>query len=200
MSRCVRVVRIAEPRGGDGTICPNTVATVDSTGLEASPLLALRVEPADAVATDAEDAVVVSEPTFWSHYKTYTVGGLTVLAAQLLLIGALVFQGLRRRSAERALSEIDEHYRVVVEMQTDLMCRCLPDSTLTFVNEAYCRFRRKTADQLIGTRILDSVPDGAREDMSAHFGSLIHPPHVGRVEREVKGPDGTNRCYEWIPT
>ena len=136
--------------------------------------------------------------TFWSQYKTYAVGGLAVLAAQVLLIGALVFQGRRRRSAERALSEIDEHYRVIVEMQTDLMCRCLPDSTLTFVNEAYCRFRRKTAEQLIGTRILDSLSDGAREDMSAHFASLIEPPHVGRLEREVKEPDGGTRCYEWI--
>lgn len=177
---------------------PNTVVTVDSTAPGASPLLALRVEPADAVAANAEDAVMFSEPTFWSQYKIYAVGGLTVLAAQVLLIGALVFQGRRRRSAERALSEIDEHYRVIVEMQTDLMCRCLPDSTLTFVNEAYCRFRRKTAEQLIGTRILDFLLDGAREDLSAHFASLIHPPHVGRLEREVKGPDGITRCYEWI--
>ena len=177
---------------------PNTVVTVDSTAPGASPLLALRVESADAVAANAEDAVMFSEPTFWSQYKIYAVGGLTVLAAQVLLIGALVFQGRRRRSAERALSQIDQHYRVIVEMQTDLMCRCLPDSTLTFVNEAYCRFRRKTAEQLIGTRILDSLLDGAREDLSAHFASLIHPPHVGRLEREVKGPDGITRCYEWI--
>ena len=189
---------LPSPAAATARFVPNTIATVDSTAPGASPLLALRVEPADAVATNAEHAVVLSEPTFWSQYKTYAVGGLTALAAQLLLIGALVFQGLRRRSAERALSEIDEHYRVVVEMQTDLMCRCLPDSTLTFVNEAYCRFRRMTADQLVGTRILDSLADGAREDLGAHFASLMHPPHVGRLEREVKGPDGSPRCYEWI--
>jgi hypothetical protein len=62
---------LPSPAAATARFVPNTVATVDSTALEASPLLALRVEPADAVATDAEDAVVVSEPTFWSHYKTY---------------------------------------------------------------------------------------------------------------------------------
>jgi PAS domain S-box-containing protein len=169
-----------------------------SMSREAFPLVAVRVDATDTVVANAEDATLVSEPTFWSQNKTYAVGGLTILAAQILLIGALVLQGRRRRSAERALSERDEHYRVVVEMQSDMMCRCRPDSTLTFVNDAYCRYRRKTADQLVGTRILDRLPDDAREELRAHFASLNHPPHVGRMERDVKEQDGSTRCYEWI--
>jgi PAS domain-containing protein len=42
----------------------------------------------------------------------------------------------RKRTVE-ALKESEERYRTVVEEQTELVCRFLPDTTLTFVNEAY---------------------------------------------------------------
>ena len=34
----------------------------------------------------------------------------------------------------------EERYRTIVEEQTELICRYRPDTTLTFVNEAYCRY------------------------------------------------------------
>jgi PAS domain S-box-containing protein len=122
---------------------------------------------------------------------------LTVLAALSALIAALLVQVRRRRTAERALGERDERYRFV-EAQSDLICRCLPDSTLTFVNEAYCRFRRRTAEELLGTKMLDYLPDDMRERIAAHFASLNSPPYIGRVERETTVEEGGIRCYEWI--
>jgi PAS domain-containing protein len=35
-------------------------------------------------------------------------------------------------------------YLALVESQTELISRYLPDTTLTFVNAAYCRFYGKT--------------------------------------------------------
>ena len=45
-----------------------------------------------------------------------------------------------RKEAEERLRAAEERYRTVVEEQTELVCRFLPDLTLTFVNEAYCRY------------------------------------------------------------
>ena len=48
-------------------------------------------------------------------------------------------------------------YRALVESQVDLISRYLPDTTLTFVNDAYCRFYGKTREQLIGHSFLTMV-------------------------------------------
>ena len=40
------------------------------------------------------------------------------------------------RASERRLREGEAHYRAVVDDQTELVCRYLPDTTLTFVNRA----------------------------------------------------------------
>jgi PAS domain-containing protein len=43
------------------------------------------------------------------------------------------------KKSEEALPESEERYRTIVESQMELVCRFLPDGTLTFVNEAICR-------------------------------------------------------------
>jgi PAS domain S-box-containing protein len=122
---------------------------------------------------------------------------IIILAALSALVAALLRQIRKGRVTERALRESEERYRFV-EAQSDLVCSCLPDSTLTFVNEAYCRFRGRTAKELLGTRVLDSLPDNMRERIAAHFTSLASPPYIGRVEREITNEEGGIRYYEWI--
>src|SRR5689334_546459 len=62
----------------------------------------------------------------------------------------LLIQRRARRVSDVALRESEERYRDVVESQTDMVCRFLPDTTLTFVNNAYCRFFGRSRDEMIG--------------------------------------------------
>ena len=41
-------------------------------------------------------------------------------------------------------------YQHVVEDQMELVCRYMPDCTLTFANQAYCRYHEKGREELIG--------------------------------------------------
>src|SRR5262249_20251018 len=60
----------------------------------------------------------------------------------------------RRREAERiaaalrdtneALQASEARYRAIVESQTELVCRFTAAGTLTFVNDAYCRYFNRT--------------------------------------------------------
>lgn len=58
-----------------------------------------------------------------------------------------------RRNAEKALRDSRERYRAIVEDQTELISRYLLDGTITFVNEAFCRYFNKKADELVGANV-----------------------------------------------
>jgi len=51
---------------------------------------------------------------------------------------------------EAALRESEERYRSVVEGQTEFIIRIKPDSTISFVNEALCRFYSKSRQEMLG--------------------------------------------------
>jgi PAS domain S-box-containing protein len=48
-------------------------------------------------------------------------------------------------------------YQNIVEDQIELVCRYLPDCTLTFANQAYCRYHEKRREELIGNSFLPTV-------------------------------------------
>ena len=78
----------------------------------------------------------------------------TQLASDFLLtVAATFFVFIITRQYDRSgRHEAEERYRAVVEVQSELVSRWLPDTTLTFVNETYCRYFRKTREEMIGTR------------------------------------------------
>ena len=64
---------------------------------------------------------------------------------------------------EAALRESEERYRSVVEGQTELIVRFLADSTITFVNEAFCSYFSKTRQEILGSSALDLVHEGDKD-------------------------------------
>lgn len=113
------------------------------------------------------------------------------------VVAALQEEIAERRRVEQALHTSEARYRAVVESQTELICRYLPDTTLTFVNEAYCRYFGLTREQLIGRRFLDLIPEPARGAAAAHVASLLANPRVVTYEHESLLADGSLGWQEW---
>ncbi len=59
---------------------------------------------------------------------------------QTHVLQGLVFDISERKQVETALQESEARYRAILEDQTELIARGLPDGTVTFVNEAFCRY------------------------------------------------------------
>lgn len=102
-----------------------------------------------------------------------------------------------RVAIETALRESELRYRRVVEDQTELIVRCLPDGTRTFVNEAYARYNDTTADQLLGTSFFTCMNDEEQQIVRAKFAALSPSNPVITDQHWVVGPDGTRRWHEW---
>jgi PAS domain S-box-containing protein len=98
---------------------------------------------------------------------------------------------LRKRiEAEEILRKSEENYRAVVEDQTELICRFLPDKTLTFVNTAYCRHFGLKRNELIGSSFLRLIPESEHEYVESHFASLSIENPVAMHEHQVIAPNG----------
>jgi diguanylate cyclase (GGDEF)-like protein/PAS domain S-box-containing protein len=105
-----------------------------------------------------------------------------------------------RKEAEERLREAEERYRTVVEEQTELVCRFSPDLTLTFVNDAYCRYFGGASEDLIGKSFIERVPiedRGYYEDLPARLNEE-NPRRT--VEHRVLTPEGSVRWQQWTDT
>jgi PAS domain S-box-containing protein len=113
-----------------------------------------------------------------------------------LLFLAAVLEDKRREMA--AVRQSQERYRTMVESSTELICRYLPDGTLTFVNEAYCRYFGRRRESLIGVNFLDLLPEDARDAAARHVASIVAEPRVEVYEHQVRRPDGSTGWQEWV--
>jgi len=140
---------------------------------------------------------IILDSSFWSLYKWRIVATVGIVGLQSLLIVGLAFERRRKRIAARSLAESEKRYRNVVETQTELICRFLPDSTLTFVNDAYCRYFGKNREELIGSKFVSLIPESNQEITLRHINSLVENPCTQSHEHQVNRPDGSIGWHQW---
>lgn len=98
---------------------------------------------------------------------------------------------------EKALEMYERRYRAIVEDQIELICRFLPDTTHTFVNEAYCRYYGKSREELIGKKFVSAIYKADLEKLLKHIKSLNSENPVSTIEHRIMLPDGTVRWQQW---
>jgi PAS domain S-box-containing protein len=104
----------------------------------------------------------------------------------------------RQDQIEGTLYESEAPYRAIVEGQTELVCRWFPDGTLTFVNEAYCRYFGKKREELIGRSFMPLIPGEDHEKFQKHLKSLSRENPVGVIEHRVISSRGEIRWQQWV--
>src|SRR5262245_11659480 len=131
----------------------------------------------------------------WVHDRVFPIRDED---GEIYRLAGIVEDITGRKMIEEALRESEERYRSVVESQTELICRYLPDTTLTFVNDSYCRYFGKTQEELIGAKFLELIPEPAREVVRKYIESLVENPRVEINEHEVMLPDGSTGWQQWV--
>ncbi|AFY83750.1 hybrid sensor histidine kinase/response regulator [Oscillatoria acuminata] len=93
-----------------------------------------------------------------------------------------------RSAAVLALRASEARYRAIIEDQTEFICRFAPDGTLTFVNDAYCRYFTMTREELMDGSLVPFRPDFERD--------FVNQPVINREESALL-PNGEVRWHHW---
>ncbi len=92
----------------------------------------------------------------------------------------------------------EERYRAIIEDQTDVIRRFLPDGTITFVNDAYCKFFMRPKEIVIGDNLFQSVKNDVADAIRNSLMDLSIENPVKIHERLVQLRNGERRWVQWI--
>ena len=116
---------------------------------------------------------------------------------QCLKVSGVIVDITERKQAEDALRQSEARYRAIVEDQTELVCRVLPDGRYTFVNEAYCRYFGRKFEELIGRTFQPFIHPEDAVKVNQLLASITPSNPVGTIEHRVVLPDGGVRWHQW---
>ncbi|WGV25270.1 PAS domain S-box protein [Halotia branconii] len=92
-------------------------------------------------------------------------------------------------------------YQAIVEDQTELICRYLPDTTILYVNDAYCRYFGIDRDELIGKSYTPVIFEADRTEVTRLVNSMnCSNPQVTIenrviVNEQVRWTQWHNHCF-----
>jgi PAS domain S-box-containing protein len=157
---------------------------------------ALLMKSDPGVVTIEHEARFQDGSLHWQQWVNRTILDADGQVIELQGIGRDITE---RKRAEEGLRASEERYRALVESQTEMLCRYLPDTTLTFVNDAFCRCYGRPREELIGRRFLDDLSDEAARDHHVQYtAALLMHPHTAVDEHEVVLPDGSIGWQQWV--
>jgi two-component system, sensor histidine kinase and response regulator len=129
----------------------------------------------------------------WKHDEVGFLEAVSKLTSVALEKTRLIAQ---RRMTEIAVRANEMRYRAIVEDQSELICRFRSDSTITFVNEAYCRYFGKKREELDGHSFMPLLPEDVRELVQRQFAYLSPEKNVATYSHRVI-LDSSVRWVQW---
>ena len=132
-------------------------------------------------------------------YEEWTDRALFDDQGRLVEIQAVGRDITAKKLALLALAESEARYRSVVEAQTEFIVRMRPDGSLSFVNDAYCRYHGRSREELLGPDWCEfDVLDGTeRARFLEHLGRLTPETPVATIELRNMLPGKAARWSAW---
>ncbi len=108
---------------------------------------------------------------------------------------------LEQKVIERTqkLKESEEKYRLIVNNQTDLVCKVDSEGVILFASPSYCQTFGKTQEELLGKKFMPLVHEDDLELTLKEMEKLYSPPYTASMEQRALTKDGW-RWLSWVDT
>ncbi len=114
-----------------------------------------------------------------------------------ITVGAIVDRTSSHQNAQQ-LQASELRYRSVVEDQTEIISRFLPDGTLVFVNDVFCRLFGKNYDELIGQKWEPVAHPDDIPMIEARLREMMPDHPVVTIENRVFAAGGELRWMQFV--
>lgn len=101
-------------------------------------------------------------------------------------------------AANDRLHQSEARYRAIVEDQTELIVRFAPDSTILFVNDAYCSYFNVNRDDILGKSYNPVIYAADRETVAQLVRSITPENPLVVIENRVMNGRGDVRWTQWV--
>jgi len=100
-------------------------------------------------------------------------------------------------ATQQALELSERRYRAIVESQSELIIRMLPDLTVTFVNGAYCRYFGRLPQDVLGKSLLEHMLPEERPPAQRFAAAMSAATPTYERDSRVRDASGALRWMHW---
>ncbi|KKL56203.1 hypothetical protein LCGC14_2247760, partial [marine sediment metagenome] len=111
----------------------------------------------------------------------------------------IFFDIIGKIKAEQKLKESEEKYRLIVNNQTDLVCKVDSEGVILFASPSYCKTFGKSEEELLGKKFMPLVHEDDIEFTLKEMEKLYSPPYTATMEQRALTKDGW-RWLSWVDT
>ncbi len=108
--------------------------------------------------------------------------------------------GIQVRDRTEELSKSEARYKAIIESQDEYIIRVNPVGTVTFVNEAFCRFMELTKEELVGQYWHDLLvfAPNRLNNVQATYNPFFGGNYVAKADIQSTRFDGADCWIQWI--
>ena len=139
--------------------------------------------------------VLFRVPTVWDRYRTWIIAGLSICILQALLITGLLANLVKRRRAERFLTESERRFQTMADAAPVLIWVSGEDKLPTYFNKAWLEFTGRSMEQELGNGWKEGVHPDDLAKISQTYGPAVDAREPFVMQYRLKNSDGE---YRWI--
>lgn len=137
--------------------------------------------------------ILFRQPSVWERYRTWIIFSSAVFVAETLLIAAFLANLVRRRRAERSLTESEARFRIAADAAPVMIWMSGADKLCTFFNKAWLDFTGRQMEEELGNGWSEGVQPDDFEQCLATYVRAFDARQPFTMQYRLRRRDGEYR-------